>query len=180
MKSNLTLIQLISEQTMQNLLPVLRLQPTKLVHLATPRTEARSPLIAEAAWQSKCPVELETIRLSNMPSMREAHGAVVRSIEDTKSDGVECIVNFTGGTKLMSIGAYVAALNNKTASLYVDSQEAVFVDGQTGDGLETWFKGDLSFTPILRSLSVHAVAKANGCPRVTGGREWKKMLPLAL
>lgn len=43
----LTLIQLISEQTMQNLLPVLRLKPARLVHLATPRTVERSALVAE-------------------------------------------------------------------------------------------------------------------------------------
>jgi len=45
----LTLIQLVSEQTVQNLLPVLRLRPDRLVHLAAPRTVHRSSLIAEAA-----------------------------------------------------------------------------------------------------------------------------------
>jgi len=45
----LTLIQLVSEQTVQNLLPVLRLRPDRLVHLAAPRTINRSNLIVEAA-----------------------------------------------------------------------------------------------------------------------------------
>jgi len=47
--THLTLIQLVPEQTMQSLLPVLRLKPDHLVHLASPRTANRSAWIAEAA-----------------------------------------------------------------------------------------------------------------------------------
>jgi hypothetical protein len=176
---SLTLIQLVSEQTMQNLLPVLRLKPARLVHLATPRTVSRSALIAEAARQSQCPVEIETITLSTMPGMPETMKAVLAAIERAAEQDATVMVNFTGGTKLMSIGAYVAALKHKTTSLYVDTQDALFVDGQTGDGLDAVLHGDLSFTPILRSLSVNAVAVANGCNRVTSGHDWQPFLPLA-
>jgi hypothetical protein len=175
----LTLIQLISEQTMQNLLPVLRLKPERLVHLATPRTVSRSALVAEAARQANQPVALETITLSAMPGMRETHRAVLAAIEHAGQAGSEVVVNFTGGTKLMSIGAYVAASKHKTPSLYVDTQDALFVDGQTGMGLEELLDGDWSFTPLLRSLSVNAVARANGCARVTGGHDWRPLLPFA-
>jgi len=179
MPANLTLIQLVSEQTMQNLLPVLRLKPAKLVHLATPRTVARSALIAEAARQSQCQVQLQTIPLSAMPSMRETHDAVLAAIEDEAAAGRDCILNFTGGTKLMGIGAYVAASKHRVSSLYVDTQDSLFVDGQTGDGLSEVMGNDLSFTPILRALTVHAVARANGCSRITAGRDWRPFLPLA-
>jgi len=175
-----TLIQLVSEQTMQNLLPVLRLKPARLVHLVTPRTVARSAWIAEAVRQSGCSVELEATTLSAMPGMRETMKETLAAIERGGAQGEEVLVNFTGGTKLMSIGAYVAALKHKTPSFYVDTQDDVFVDGQSAEGLESAFQGDLSFTPILRSLTVDSVAAANGCGRVTGGHDWRPFLPLAL
>lgn len=175
----LTLIQLVSEQTMQNLLPVLRLRPARLVHLATPKTQSRSTWIAEAARQSNCPVELETITLSAMPGMKETRDATLGAIERAGKDGDDALVNFTGGTKLMSIGAYVAALKHKTPSFYVDTQDALFVDGQSAESLADRFAGDLSFTPILRSLCLNAVAAANGCGRITNGHDWQSWLPLA-
>jgi hypothetical protein len=178
MSTPIALIQLVSEQTMPNLLPVLRLKPARLIHFVTPKTVSRSALIAEAARQSQVSVELETVRLSAMPSMREAHDAVLAAIQRAAQEGTHPVVNFTGGTKLMSIGAYVAASRDKTPSLYVDTQDSLFVDGQTGP-LAELFGGDLSFTPILRRLSVHAVAKANGCHRVTGGHDWRHFLELA-
>jgi hypothetical protein len=179
MNLSVTLIQLVSEQTMQNLLPALRLKPQRLIHLATPRTANRSALIAEAARQSQCAVELETITLSTMPGIKETMSATLAAIERAAQQDATAVVNFTGGTKLMSLGAYVAALKHKTVSLYVDTQDALFVDGQTGAALDSLLDGDLSFTPILRSLSVNAVAVANGCRRVTGGRDWQPLLPLA-
>ena len=175
----LTLIQLVSEQTVQNLLPVLRLRPDRLVHLAAPRTVHRSSLIAEAARQSNRPVELETVALSAMPGMQETMQATLRAIEDAAQRDTACLVNFTGGTKLMSIGAYVAALKYKTPSIYVDTQDAVFVDGRTGEGLDALLDGDWSFTPIQRRITVNAIAVANGCARVTEGRDWRPWLPLA-
>lgn len=179
MPTPLSLIQLVSEQTMQNLLPVLRLRPVRLIHLATPKTRDRSARIAEAARRSNCPVDFETIPLSAMPSIGETHQAVRTVVGEEAAAGRRPFVNFTGGTKLMSIGAYAAALKDKVPSLYVDTQDATFMDGRTGPGLDEVFDGDLSFTPILRSLTVHGVACANGCPRVTHGRDWRPYLPLA-
>lgn len=175
----LTLIQLVSEQTMQNLLPVLRLRPERLVHLATPRTANRSVWIGEAARQSQCPVALETVTLSGMPGMRETMQATLTAIEHAAEADHEVLLNFTGGTKLMGIGAYVAALKHKTPSVYVDTQEGAFVDGHSGVGVGTAFQDDLSFTPILRSLSVNTIAVAHGCGRVTDGLDWQPWLALS-
>jgi hypothetical protein len=52
MSAPLALIQLISEQTMQNLVPVFALKSVKVFHLATPKTAARSTSIVEAARQA--------------------------------------------------------------------------------------------------------------------------------
>ena len=173
------LIQLISEQTMQNLLPVLRLAPDRLVHLATPRTAVRSRLVAEGARQAGLDPELETVTLTPMPGIPECFGAVAAAIQRAGEMGLTPVVNFTGGTKLMSIGAYAAARVHKTTSLYVDTQDNAFVDGHTGTALATLLDNDASFTPLARRLTVNAVAVAQGVERVTGGSDWRPLLGLA-
>ncbi|MBX3733403.1 MAG: DUF1887 family protein [Verrucomicrobiae bacterium] len=176
-----TLIQLISEQTMPNLLPVLRLRPQRLVHLVTPRTASRSAFVLEAARQAGLSVTLETVSLSPMPTIAETQGATRDAIQGCLDRKETPVVNFTGGTKLMSIGAYAAALEFevKAMSLYTDTEDACFVDGGTGDGLAAHLDDDFSFTPLRSVLTVNTIAVANGCERVTGGRDWKPFMPLA-
>lgn len=175
---DLTLIQLISEQTMQNLLPILRLKPGRLIHLVTPKTAARSALLERAANASGLNPEMETIQLSAMPSIPESFNAVADALAKAKSGG-QTIVNFTGGTKLMSIGAFAAAQTQKVPSFYVDTQDACFVDGGTSTAMNALLSGDWSFTPIRNQLRVDVLGIANGVSRVTNGKPWQTMLPLA-
>ena len=125
MSTPLTLIQLISEQTMQNFVPLLALKPARVVHLAAPRTAARSAQIVEAARQAQVSTELESIRLSEMPSLPETSRAVFRAAEAAGKAHQTPAINFTGGTKLMFIGAYDAAspetLAERAASLPLPS-----------------------------------------------------------
>jgi hypothetical protein len=178
---SLTLIQLISEQTMQNLLPVLRLKPTRLIHLATPKTAARSHFIVEAARQAGLQPAVELVTLSTMPAMPETFNATKTAILDARDKGEVPVVNFTGGTKLISIGAYAAALHkdHRAISLYVATEDALFVDGRTAEGLTELLDDDFSFTPLRASLTVNTLAVAHGRQRVTGGRDWRPFLPLA-
>lgn len=175
------LIQLVSEQTMQNVLPILRLDPVHLVHLVTPMTASRSAWIVEAARQAGFKPTLDVLRLSAMPSMAEMANSVRGAVLDAQEAGQTPVVNFTGGTKLMSIGAFYAALNPKHSaiSLYVDSHGNCFVDGATSPGLAERLENDFSFTPLARMLTVNTIAVANGRDRVTGGRDWTPFLPLA-
>lgn len=103
MPSPIALIQLISEQTMQNLVPVLALNPAKDFLLATTKTASCSANIVDAGRQAAIATEPENIRLTEMPSIPETSRAVRRSIATAKVQG-HTVVNFTGGTKLMSIG----------------------------------------------------------------------------
>lgn len=166
---SITLIQLISEQTMQNLVPLLALRPAHVVHLATPKTAARSAQIVEAARQAQVVTELESVRLSEMPSIPEVSRAVLRAVEAARSVQQTPVINFTGGTKLMSIGAYEAAMREQVTSLYVDTDHQQFLDGHSGPKLNTVLGDDFSFTPFQKSLTVNAIAVANGRQRVTGG-----------
>jgi hypothetical protein len=174
----LTLIQLISEQTIQNLLPILRLKPKKLIHLVTPKTAARSAILKAAAKAAGLDPELEVIQLSTMPGIPECFNAVADALAKNKTDG-QCVVNFTGGTKLMSIGAFAAAQTQKVPSLYVDTMDTCFVDGATSSEMNTLLAGDWSFTPIRNQLRVDVLGIANGVSRITSGKPWHAMLPLA-
>lgn len=176
--SSTTLIQLISEQTIQNLLPVLRLKPDRIVHLVTPKTAARSVGLQAAAQAAGIHPEIETIQLSTMPGISECFN-IVDSILSKIGNDVTCVVNFTGGTKLMSIGAFAAAQARKAPSLYVDTQDACFVDGATSPEMSRLLGGDWSFTPIRKQLRVDVLGIANGVPRITAGKPWLAMLPLA-
>jgi hypothetical protein len=47
--SNVALVQLVGEQTIQNLLQILRLGPDRVVHLVTPKTAGKTAHIRAAA-----------------------------------------------------------------------------------------------------------------------------------
>lgn len=175
----MTLIQLISEQTIQNLLPILRLMPKRLVHLVTSRTAGRSDWLKSAALAAGIRPEVIPVELSSMPGIMECNKLVLKAISEAKFRQDEIMVNFTGGTKLMSIGAYAAALREKVPSLYVDTQDACFVDGGTSPEVQRILEGDLSFDPILKQMRVDVLGIANGVERVTGGERWEPLAPLA-
>jgi len=178
--SPIALIQLISEQTMPNLLPVLRLRPARLIHLTTPRTESRSSWIANAARSAGIDTTVETHALSAMPTVGETKEKVAHLIETARDENLTPVLNFTGGTKLMSLGAFVAALHPaRIDSFYVDTQDRVFIDGQTGSGFRNLFGDDPSFASIVDRLTVPVVACAHGCDHVTDGENWRPLLPLA-
>lgn len=181
----ITLIQLISAQTMPNLLPMLRLRPAHLIHLATPKTVERAGHLLRAANAAGFHPCVETILLSAMPGIPEVYqvvkNLVLRGQDGSGSRALPApVVNFTGGTKLMSIGAFAAASELRTPSLYVDTDERQFLNGHSGKGLDEVFAGDFSFTPLRDCLTVSTVAAANGRGRVTAGRDWQPLLPLAL
>jgi hypothetical protein len=175
--NNITLIQLVSAQAMQNLLAALALRPARIVHLCTQEMEARNEALSRAYHVAGINSELQVEHLSRMPEMPEIHQAVYRIIGEAAQP---CVVNFTGGTKLMAIGAYAAALQAKCSSLYVDTLEGKFLDGKTGQGILPYFKdGDLSLSQVTRQLRVDMIAVANGRQRVTGGQQWEELLPVA-
>ena len=174
-----TLIQLISEQTVQNLLPVMRLRPGHVVHLVTPRTEPREAHVRRAFAALGLRPEVDVVGLSDMPDIAESYRGVESVITAAAGRGDDVVVNFTGGTKLMGIGAYGAATLHKVASLYVDTDRSRFLPGDQSGALERMLDGDTSFGPLLRQLRVDILAIANGMQRVTAGQDWRRLLPLA-
>jgi len=179
MSDSLTLIQLVSEQTIQNLLPILRLKPQHLVHFVTPKTAGRSAGLQAAAKAAGINPEIKTLQLSAMPDIPECFNAVAEILTQSLQNGSKAVVNFTGGTKHMSIGAYAAARTRNVPSLYVDTQDACFVDGATSPEMSAMLAGDFSFTPIRTQLRTDVLAIANGVSQITSGKKFSEMLPLA-
>jgi hypothetical protein len=68
------------------------------------------------------------------------------------------VVNFTGGTKLMSVGAYLTASELQAPSLYCDTPRT-FVDGKTG-----LLPALPSVADVARALNVGIVLTAHGLP----------------
>ena len=78
MPQPLCLIQLVSEQTMQNVLPALALKPASLVLLHTPRTSDQVQWIAAALRKAGLQFEVRAIPLTEMPDIQET-GAATRA-----------------------------------------------------------------------------------------------------
>jgi len=176
----IALVQLISEQTMQNLVSVLAFRPRHLIHLTTPKTASRAAHIVAAAEQAGLSPSFENIRLSQTPSIAETSRAVHRAVSAAHEAGFLPVVNFTGGTKLMSIGAYEAAKAAQSPSFYVDTEHQCFIDGGSSpQTIGSLLENDLSFTPFRDALNVRTIAAANGLENISLGRDWEPYLPLA-
>lgn len=174
---DITLIQLVSDQAMPNLLAAMALTPQRIIHLCTTDMSAASERLRRAYKAAGLHSEVKLEHLSRMPRMPEVRSRVASVIKEEL--GCRCIVNFTGGTKLMAIGAYVAAMGVKAESIYVDTLEGVFLDGKTGTDITGLFEdGDKSLSSLMRKLRVDIIAISNGCERVTSGKNWEEFVPI--
>jgi len=171
-----TLIQIISKQTMQNLLAAMAVKPEKIVHVCTPSMQKASAALSQAYRESSVKATVVDVPVGEKPLMAEMFAAVSAAVRENEN----AVVNFTGGTKLMSLGAYGAANAARVPSFYVDTDRGEFLDGTTGGGLADFFtNADLTIAQVNRQLTVNSIAKANGVERVTGGQSWKQYATLA-
>jgi hypothetical protein len=160
-----TLLHLVSEQTMQNLLPILALKPNIIVQV-----RSRSEKYHQAAEKLKNAVHAMSKTLLYRDLNPEFFDWKIDedspSVERSKSKVGEAlslwpgaIVNITGGTKQMSVGAYLAADYQRELMLYCDTAERRFVPA----GKYPLPKLP-SFQTVAASLTVEAVMAAHGTP----------------
>ncbi len=174
--NDITLIQLVSAQATPNLLAAMALQPKKIIHCCTASMMKRSEHLSKAYKSTGVSSEIRVERLSAMPQVVELKSL----IENLSKEEENLVLNFTGGTKLMSLGAFVGALQKKIPSIYVDTTDGVFVDGGSAPGFTHLFKdGNIALSQVKRQLMVHALAVANGCERVTNGEAWRQYKEIA-
>ena len=171
-----TLIQLVGQQAMPNLLAAIAIKPNRIVHLWTAKTRTASENLRNACNKAGIGANIQFYELSETPGINETKAAVSRIADSNPG----CVVNFTGGTKLMSIGAYAAAADQNIPSLYVDTDTGVFRDGATAAGFPSLFVApDTSLTTAMSTLNVDTIACANGVPFIVGGKDWRRLVPLA-
>jgi hypothetical protein len=121
------IIALVSEQRMQNIIPCLQ-RGQAFSHVWLVRsTDADIPNSRFALAMENTREALSNLNVPvNLPkSPVGAYGVVetqkmVSEIIQQET-GARVVVNFTGGTKCMSIGAYLAAQDTRTTALYVDT-----------------------------------------------------------
>ena len=171
-----TLIQLVGQQAMPNLLAAIAVRPDRIVHLWTRKTRAASEQLRDACKAAGLGARIRFVELSESPGIEETRAAVSRAAAEDPG----CVVNFTGGTKPMSIGAYAAAAEKGLPSLYVDTDSGEFRDGATASGFPDLFaERDTSLTTAKSALDVRVIACANGVPFVGAGKDWRPLVPLA-
>jgi hypothetical protein len=176
------LIQLVSEEPMPCLLPILAFKPAEVMHVVTHRYEKVSRHVmraADAVGAAPAPDHYYLKVLEDMPAMAEITSVIQEGIARFRDQGLTPIINFTGGTKLMSIGAFRAATQGEIVSFYVDGQNRVFLDGATGAPLENYLSSGVSLEPLSATLSVPIILEAHGCLLKSASRNIDHLIPLA-
>jgi hypothetical protein len=165
-----TLIHLVSDQTMQNVLPILALNPQRVVQVMS-RDSGR---FQKAALNTRHAVtQGGQLGFAAPQEWQEASvGAESPTIEETRRTVAELLgqnpgawLNYTGGTKNMSIGAWLAGREEKAHLLYCDTPRE-FVSG-TGDGALP----PQTLQQVASKLTVPILLASQGLLR---GREWER------
>ena len=156
MSTPLTLVQLISEQTMQNLLPLMALRPARVINICSrgERFHAAARHIESAARETGLSAQFQNHELSSdVPDVEP----VCHALKQTLSVFPDAIVNITGGTKPMCIGAYLAAREFNVPVLYCDTDRQQFISlGQHA------LPPGPSFAEAARKLTLRVVLAAHG------------------
>ena len=159
MTSPYTLLCLVSEQRMQNVIPLFhssfRFDQLILVASGDPnRINPRFARIAEDlenALHDRVRCVMWTIPVD--PMVPEETEAACRQILAESGGPEHVVVNFTGGTKPMSIGAYLAGLSAGCEMIYVDTQKEQIFRYQQGSLYAEPFQ--LSIITVGQVLALH-------------------------
>lgn len=160
----MTLLHLVSEQTMQNLLPLLALKPRTVVQVrsredrfhraAENLKRAVKALQTTPGYRDLAPEFFEVVIDKTTPSTDQSR----RKVGESLSLWPGAVVNLTGGTKPMAIGAYLAADYQHEPVLYCDTQDRRFLSLNERHPLPKL----PAFDEIAATLTVEAVLAAHG------------------
>jgi hypothetical protein len=175
-----SLIQIVSAQTLPNILPALALNPTGVTLLHTKESKKYCAIIENTLRKAGLTPKITLSQIESFLSMQEVGNTVRKAIVETPQ-GATPVVNFTCGTKLMAIGAFAAAMREKVPSFYFDTYETMhIVDGCTGDLPLVLMEGRKAGEIIKSRLNVDIVAAANGIEEISAGLNPESLRPLAL
>lgn len=158
MPTDITLIHIASGETLQNLLPLLALKPQRVVQICSEDEKIRKSAanLEAAAKMAGCGAQFQIHQLkSSFPKTQEVRHAYKQLLSVFPG----AVVNMTGGTKLMSLGAYLGASEFHDVSiLYCDTQHKQFVqvgNEQLPESLD-------SFENVASQISVGVIMAAQG------------------
>ena len=152
------LAHLVGEQTLPNLLAALAVAPTRILHVRSADKKFSAPIRNLERALSLAGLHPATDSLV-LPSADPTPEEVTAALADLPSDWRPSLVNLTGGTKLMSIGAKVWADTNSVPSLYVDTHAHRFVS--TGAAPLPDFP---ALPAVVNALTLEMVLTAHGVP----------------
>ncbi|WP_334109906.1 Card1-like endonuclease domain-containing protein [Thermodesulfitimonas autotrophica] len=128
------MIALVSEQRMQNIIPCYQKGLAFAeVHLVRSLEAEASGSALSRAWRDTKRALENTVQVRDVPPPVDAfnvsavQAAVKAAIEQLTSKGPRVAVNFTGGTKCMSVGAFLAAKEAGCPAFYVDTDYERFL-----------------------------------------------------
>lgn len=129
----MNLLHLVSAQTLPNLLPIMALRPTCIIQVRSADSrfeivcknlkDAVDYLATTDAYRNYCPNFFEIVISEQSPSVDATRHKVGESLAFWPG----CVVNLTGGTKQMAIGAYLAAKCQGMPVIYCDTQARQFL-----------------------------------------------------
>lgn len=111
------LISLIGEQPAPNLLPTQHLQPQESLLVCTGRTQKTAERLKKVLAPI-CSCRIHPIDGYSIEAAQKELGAVVQQHYDDQT----CVFNLTGGTKLMSLAAFLLAQERKASFVYFQSE----------------------------------------------------------
>ncbi len=170
----MTLLQLLSAQTLQNLLPIIALQPERVVSVASRGGFLDTADAIKSAYNKlrEKHSDLRAVKFlpfeetaSKTPDIQESQSVVLEYADQYP----DLCVNFTGATKMMSIGAYLVAKDRGLPTYYCDTQSGWIVAGGTGEEQE-----QIDIGPIFEKLDVEVILEAYG---KSLGKHWRSQLP---
>ena len=152
------LAHLIGAQTLPNLLAVLALRPTQVIHVTSDAKRFAAPIrnLEKALALAGLKPAFQTLAL---PSVNPTPAEVANALTNLPPELKPTILNLTGGTKLMGLGAHTWAELNYVPSLYVDTAARTFTQTSTPSlpSLQT-------LPQVAATLSLEIVLTAHGVP----------------
>ena len=154
----MTLAHLIGEQTLPNLLAALALRPARIVHVTSDAKRFAAPIrnLERALALTGLKPAFHTLTL---PSANPAPAEVTAALATLPDDWQPAVLNLTGGTKLMSLGAHTWAELNHVPSLYVDTSARTFTPTSSLP-----LPDHPGLPEIADTLSLETVLTAHGVP----------------
>jgi len=173
------LIQLVSEQTLPNVFPALALAPERIVLLHTPQTRPHCEWITRALTLAGQPSAPLCFELPDNPDHHHTGRAVLDQINTARTAGLEPVINITGGTKLMSIGAFAAAHQQKAAAFYLDTAHRQVLAATAVPLPSPLDSSPAAFRRVADKLSVAVITAAHGITALDLGCDPSGWLPAA-